>query len=90
MDHYIWEHYSSNNALQDYQGGYAVRNLVGGIAPSLQMLTLLVREHLLGVFQINIFLLGFFISGRPNSESNTVLFLKNSQRLFVKEDDDKI
>ncbi|MEZ7497159.1 choice-of-anchor D domain-containing protein [Flavobacterium sp. Arc3] len=33
---YFWEHYSSNNThiLRDYQGGYAVRNLVGGIAPS--------------------------------------------------------
>jgi hypothetical protein len=31
---FFWEHYSNNPYSTDYQGGYAVRNLVGGIAPS--------------------------------------------------------
>jgi hypothetical protein len=87
---YFWEHYSSNNThiLRDYQGGYAVRNLVGGIAPSSANVDFIskagtpsrgIPNQYIPVGQ------GFFISGRPNSESNTVIF-KNSQRFFVKED----
>jgi hypothetical protein len=32
---YFWEHYTTNNThiLRDYQGGYAARNLTGGIPP---------------------------------------------------------
>ena len=32
---YFWEHYTTNNThiLRDYQGGYAERNYVGGVAP---------------------------------------------------------
>ncbi|MFQ3173465.1 MAG: hypothetical protein ACI8W0_000555, partial [Flavobacterium sp.] len=33
---YFWEHYTTNNThiLRDYQGGYAERNLTGGIPPT--------------------------------------------------------
>jgi hypothetical protein len=39
---YFWEHYSSNNThiLRDYQGGYAVRNLVEVLHLPHQTLTL--------------------------------------------------
>ncbi len=38
---YFWEHYTTNNThfLKDYQGGYGVRNLTGGTAPSSTDLT---------------------------------------------------
>jgi hypothetical protein len=88
---YFWEHYSTNNThiLQDYQGGYAVRNLIGGIAPSSASVDFISKAgtpsrgipgRYIPVGQ------GFFISGRPSSTNPKVIF-KNSQRAFVKEDE---
>jgi hypothetical protein len=85
---YFWEHYSSNtHILQDYQGGYAVRNLVGGIAPSSSNVDFISKlEHLLGYLKsIYSCWARFFISGRQTLKV-IQSFLKNSQRLFVKED----
>jgi trimeric autotransporter adhesin len=86
---YFWEHYATNNthSLSGYQGGYAVRNLSGGVAPSS-----------LGVNSINSSGVstrpapnryipvgqGFFVIGK-NGSGGAVTF-KNSQREFVKED----
>ncbi|NGY38415.1 T9SS type A sorting domain-containing protein [Flavobacterium sp. XN-5] len=88
---YFWEHYSSNNThvLRDYQGGYAVRNLTGGIAPSSANVDFIskagtpsggIPSRYIPVGQ------GFFVGGRPNSTTSTLIF-KNSQRTFVKEND---
>jgi hypothetical protein len=88
---YFWEHYSSNNThiLRDYQGGYAVLNLVGGIAPSSAKVDFIskagtpsrgIPSRYIPVGQ------GFFISGRPSSTNPKIIF-KNSQRAFVKENE---
>jgi hypothetical protein len=88
---YFWEHYSSNNThvLRNYQGGYAVRNLTGGIAPSSANVDFIskagtpsrgIPNRYIPVGQ------GFFISGRPSSTTSTLIF-KNSQRAFVKENE---
>jgi hypothetical protein len=90
---YFWEHYSSNNThvLRDYQGGYAVRNLTGGIAPSSANVDFIskagtpsggIPNRYIPVGQ------GFFISGRPSSTTSTLIF-KNSQRAFVKENENE-
>jgi hypothetical protein len=90
---YFWEHYSSNNThvLRNYQGGYAVRNLTGGIAPSSANVDFIskagtpsrgIPNRYIPVGQ------GFFISGRPSSTTSTVIF-KNSQRAFVKENENE-
>jgi hypothetical protein len=88
---YFWEHYTTNNThiLRDYQGGYAVRNLAGGIAPSAANVDFISRagtpsrgipSRYIPVGQ------GFFLSGRPSSTNNTLIY-KNSQRAFVKENE---
>ncbi|TDE03139.1 LamG-like jellyroll fold domain-containing protein [Flavobacterium hiemivividum] len=90
---YFWEHYKANNThvLRDYQGGYAVRNLTGGIAPSSANVDFIskvdtpsrgIPNRYIPVGQ------GFFISGRPSSTTSTVIF-KNSQRAFVKENENE-
>jgi hypothetical protein len=86
---YFWEHYSTNNThiLRDYRGGYAVRNLTGGIAPSSANVDFIskagtpsrgIPSQYIPVGQ------GFFIIGRPSSTNPKIIF-KNSQRAFVKE-----
>ncbi|WP_291112179.1 LamG-like jellyroll fold domain-containing protein [Flavobacterium sp. UBA4120] len=87
---YFWEHYATNNThvLRDYQGGYAVRNLTGGLAPSAAGVDFIsqsgtpsrgIPNRYIPVGQ------GFFVNGKVGS-GGTVTF-KNSQRGFYKEDD---
>jgi len=83
---YFWEHYSTNNThiLANYQGGYAARNLVGGVPPisppdvsGLGSSTKVPGQYV-PVSQ------GFFIIG--SATGGTVTF-NNSQRDFVKENE---
>ena len=87
---YFWEHYASNNThiLRDYQGGYAVRNLTGGLAPSSSGVDFIsqsgtpsrgIPNRYIPVGQ------GFFVNGKIGS-GGTVIF-NNSQRGFHKEND---
>lgn len=82
---YFWEHYSTNmtHNLAQYQGGYATRNLVGGVPPvspagiSGLGSSTRVPGRFIPVGQ------GFFVSA--NSTGGTIDF-SNSQRAFVRED----
>ena len=81
---YFWEHASSNNShnLSAYQGGYSVRNLVGGVGPSAPAginglgNSSRVPQRYIPVGQ------GFFVVG--NSTGGTITFT-NGQRAFIKE-----
>ncbi|NMH28072.1 LamG-like jellyroll fold domain-containing protein [Flavobacterium silvaticum] len=81
---YFWEHYSTNNThvTQDYQGGYAVRTLVGGLPPvappgvSGYGSSSHVPNRFIPVGQ------GFFV--RANNTGGNIKF-DNTQRVFVKE-----
>ena len=85
---YFWEHYSTNSThnLGGYQGGYAIRNLAGGVSPSSTGVDFIsgigttsktAPKQYIPVGQ------GFFVFG--NSTGGDVKF-KNSQRTFIKED----
>jgi hypothetical protein len=84
---YFWEHYPTNitHDLRDYQGGYAERNLTGGVAPVAPALisglgsSTRVPGRFVPVGQ------GFFVNGKIGG-GGTVLF-NNSQRGFHKEDE---
>jgi hypothetical protein len=87
---YFWEHYATNNThiLRDYQGGYASRNLTGGLAPSSSGVEFIsqagtpsrgIPGRFIPVGQ------GFFINGKIGS-GGTITF-RNSQRAFHKEND---
>jgi hypothetical protein len=87
---YFWEHYSTNNThvLKEYQGGYAVKNLVGGIAPVSAGVDFInqsatstrgIPNRYIPVGQ------GFFVNG--SGAGGTIIF-KNSQRAFFKENDE--
>mgnify|MGYP006184246671 FL=1 len=81
---YFWEHYSSNNThvLSGYQGGYAARNLVGGVPPVAPALisglgsSSRIPGRYVPVGQ------GYFVKG--NTSGGQIVF-QNSQRKFVKE-----
>lgn len=81
---YFWEHYSSNSThiLSSYQGGYAARNLVGGVPPVSPALisglgsSSRIPGRYIPVAQ------GYFVKG--NSNGGQITF-QNSQRKFVKE-----
>ena len=86
---YFWEHYSTNNThiLRDYQGGYAERNLTGGVPPTsvgvdyisgLGASTRGIPNQFIPVGH------SFFVNG--SASGGTVLY-KNSQRGFHKEDE---
>lgn len=86
---YFWEHYSSNNThvLKEYQGGYAVKNLVGGVAPASAGVNLISQlgsssrsfpKRYIPVGQ------GFFVNG--SNTGGTIIF-NNNQRTFFKESD---
>lgn len=87
---YFWEHYATNEThiLREYQGGYAVRNLIGGVAPTSEGI-----DHISGIGSPsrgipNQYIpvgQGFFVIGKLNG-GGTITF-KNSQRGFYKEDD---
>jgi trimeric autotransporter adhesin len=82
---YFWEHSPTNNThnLLGYQGGYATRNLTGGIAPVAPAgiagvgTSAKVPGRYIPVGQ------GFFVKG---SASGGTITFNNSQREFVKED----
>ena len=87
---YFWEHYASNNThvLKDYQGGYAVRNLIGGVAPVSSGVDFInqsatssrgIPNRYIPVGQ------GFFVNGKVGSGGPIVF--KNNQRAFFKEND---
>lgn len=84
---YFWEHYTTNNThiLAGYQGGYAERNLTGGVAPVSPALisglgsSTRIPNQYIPVGQ------GFFVNGKTGS-GGTVTF-KNSQRGFQREYD---
>lgn len=87
---YFWEHYASNNShyLADYQGGYATRNLTGGVAASSANVDFIsklgtpsrgIPNRFIPVGQ------AFFLFGKAGS-GGTVVY-DNNQRSFHKEDD---
>ena len=87
---YFWEHYSTNDThvLKEYQGGYGVKNLVGGVAPvsagvdfisSSGSSTKGAPNRYIPVGQ------GFFVNGKIGS-GGTLIF-NNNQRAFFKETD---
>lgn len=83
---YFWEHFSTNNThvLQNYQGGYATRTLVGGTPPvspsgvSGLGSSTKTPGRFIPVGQ------GFFVTG---SASGGTITFNNGQRTFVKESD---
>jgi hypothetical protein len=85
---YFWEHYATNNThnLGGYQGGYAIRNLAGGVAPSSTGVDFISGTGTTSKQLPNQYIpvgQGFFVFG--NASGGNVVF-KNSQRAFVKED----
>lgn len=83
---YFWEHYPTNNShnLAAYQGGYATRTIMGGVAPVSPPLisgagsSTRVPQRFIPVGQ------AFFVIG---SGSGGTIAFNNNQRSFVKEDD---
>lgn len=81
---YFWEHYASNSThvLSAYQGGYAARNLVGGVAPVTPILisglgsSSRIPGRYIPVAQ------GYFVKGNLNGGQ---IIYQNSQRKFIKE-----
>ena len=84
---YFWEHYPTNltHDLRDYQGGYAERNLTGGVPPIAPELisglgsSTRIPGQFIPVGQ------GFFVNGLIGS-GGTIIY-KNNQRGFHKEDE---
>lgn len=82
---YFWEHYNTNTShnLIEYQGGYATRNLIGGVAPitpagiSGSGSSTKVPGRYIPVGQ------GFFVAG---SATGGLITFNNDQRLFIKEE----
>lgn len=82
---YFWEHYATNNThiLSGYQGGYAVRTILGGVAPVAPALisgsgsSTRIPGRFIPVGQ------AFFVKG--SATGGTVTY-NNNQRLFIKED----
>ena len=90
---YFWEHYTTNDThiLRDYQGGYATRNLTGGVPATsfgvdfisgLGSTTRGIPNQFIPVGQ------SFFVYG--NIDSGGPIIYKNSQRGFHKEDEDGV
>ena len=84
---YFWEHYPTNltHDLRDYQGGYAERNLTGGLPPVAVALisglgsSTRIPGQFIPVGQ------GFFVNGIVGGGG--IITFKNSQRGFHKEDE---
>jgi len=88
---YFWEHYTTNTThiLRAYQGGYAERNLTGGVPATstgvdfisgLGSTTKGIPNQFIPVGQ------SFFVSGKIGSTSTAITY-DNSQRGFVKENE---
>ncbi|OCB74587.1 Concanavalin A-like lectin/glucanases superfamily protein [Flavobacterium glycines] len=87
---YFWEHYSTNNThvLKEYQGGYATRNLTGGVAPSSANVDFISKLGTPSKGIPNRFIpvgQGFFVIGK--SDGGGTITYNNNQRGFHKEDD---
>ncbi len=82
---YFWEHYATNNThiLAGYQGGYATRTALGGVAPVAPAMisgagsSTRIPGRFIPVGQ------AFFV--KANATGGTINF-NNNQRLFIKED----
>ncbi|WP_367754919.1 choice-of-anchor D domain-containing protein [Flavobacterium sp. WC2430] len=87
---YFWEHYATNvsHNLGSYQGGYGIRNLSGGVAPSSVGVNFISGSGATSKAAPNQFIpvgQAFFINGKIGSGGNVIY--KNSQRDFHKEDE---
>ncbi|MBC5837256.1 LamG-like jellyroll fold domain-containing protein [Flavobacterium muglaense] len=87
---YFWEHYDTNNThvLRDYQGGYAIRNLVGGIPATsvgVEFVSGLGSSSKGAPNQFVPVGQSFFLNG--NASAGGTIVYKNSQRGFHKEDE---
>jgi hypothetical protein len=84
---YFWEHYGTNNThdLRDYQGGYAERNLTGGLPPVAPALISGLGSSTKTPGQFIPVGQGFFVNGKIGSGG--IVTYKNSQRGFHKEND---
>ncbi|MFV8380036.1 LamG-like jellyroll fold domain-containing protein [Flavobacterium sp. LB3R33] len=87
---YFWEHYSTNNShnLAAYQGGYGIRNLSGGLAPSSTGVDFISGAGTASKLIPNQFIpvgQGFFVIG--NLTTGGPVTFNNSQRDFHKEDE---
>ena len=87
---YFWEHYSTNttHVLKEYQGGYGVKNLVGGVAPVSAGVDFISGSGTTSKAIPNRYIpvgQGFFVNGKLGS-GGTIIF-NNNQRAFFKEDD---
>ena len=87
---YFWEHYATNNThiLREYQGGYAERNLTGGIPPTSAGVDYISHLGTPSKGAPNQFIpvgQGFFVTGKSGA-GGTVIF-NNGQRGFHKEDE---
>jgi trimeric autotransporter adhesin len=90
---YFWEHYTTNNThvLRDYQGGYAQRNLTGGVPATSAGVDFIsglgstshgIPNQYIPIGQ------AFFVAGN-NTTGGTVTY-NNSQRGFHKEDEESV
>lgn len=89
---YFWEHYATNNThvLRDYQGGYAERNLTGGVAPSALDVDFISQSGTPSKGIPNQYIpvgQGFFVFGKQFAGNGNPVIFKNSQRGFHKEND---
>jgi hypothetical protein len=89
---YFWEHYTTNDThiLRDYQGGYAVRNLSGGVPATSAEVDYISGLGSSSKAAPNQFIpvgQSFFVYG--NTGSGGPIIYKNSQRAFHKEDEAK-
>lgn len=88
---YFWEHFSTNSShnLAAYQGGYGIRNLVGGLAPSATGVDFISGVGATSKAIPNQFIpvgQGFFVFGKTGTGGNIIF--NNSQRTkFAKESD---
>lgn len=87
---YFWEQYTTNDThiLRDYQGGYAERNLTGGVPPTSAGVDFISGQGSSTIGIPNQFIpvgQSFFVYGNINSGGPIIY--KNTQRGFHKEDE---
>jgi hypothetical protein len=90
---YFWEHYTTNNThvLRDYQGGYAQRNLTGGVPPTSSGVLYISGEGATTRGIPNQYIpvgQSFFVAG--NASSGGTIVYQNSQRGFHKENENGV
>ena len=87
---YFWEQYNTNpsHVLRDYEGGYGIRNLSGGVAPSSIGVDFISGRGTTSKAAPNQFIpvgQGFFVTGKVGTTGKVVF--NNSQRDFHKENE---